>query len=233
MAATYAAEEATAVLRLPPGLEPPPGLELPCKPQEMLPPPGLDKPKRTSKPKKMKSPAAAPMYIASSHCMPDVASSICPPAFGVTVKISSLPNHLLNKAMMTVTLEQAQLDTFASSIETKPGAQRGEALITFTNADAAVQCARHFNGRRWDASGILVSARLLPVECPLPPHLAFAPLAPQPSSTLSAEAPVFIPGALQSFASSAKETSQQIGSDVSTADGDSNDSSDEKEVTAT
>lgn len=224
MASPSAAEMTDAVLRLPPGLEPPPGLEMPCKPQHVPAPPGLEKAKRTPKPKKDKS-SLAPMYIASNLYPPEVAHNVRPPAFGVTVQISSLPNHLLNKAMMNATLEQARLDTFVSGLTTKQGAQRGEALITFTDAGAAVQCARHFNGRRWDASGSLVSARLLPVQCPVP-QSAFVTSVPKPSFALSAEAPEFVPGR-----PSAKET-PTIGSDVSTADGDSNASSDEKEVAA-
>merc|ERR1719240_1050836 len=219
MASPFAAEQTDAVLRLPPGLAPPPGLELPCEPRKVLAPPGLDKSKRTPKPKKNKD-DAAPMYI-----LPEATGMPCPPAFGVTVKISSLPNHLLNKAMMTATLEQARLDTFVSGIMTKPGAQRGEALITFTDPKAAVQCARHFNGRRWDASGSLVTAQILPVAHPAPVSV------PMPSFRLSAEAAEFVPGGAQPVRASVKEM-LVIGSDESTADGDSNASSDEKDVAA-
>lgn len=229
MASRFAAETTDAVLRLPPGLEPPPGLELPCEPRQVLPPPGLEKSQRAPKPKKSKA-DAAPMYIASNLSMPEVTGTPCPPAFGVTVRISSLPNHLLNKAMMTATLEQARLDTFVSGIMTKQGAQRGEALVTFTEANAAVQCARHFNGRRWDASGSLVTAQLLPVAHPVPRSTLVS--VPKPSfSRLSAEAPEFVPGGVQPVPASVKEM-LVIGSDESTADGDSNASSDEKEVAA-
>lgn len=225
MASPFAAETTDAVLRLPPGLEPPPGLELPCEPRKVLAPPGLEKSKRAPKPKKNKA-DAAPMYI-----LPEATGMPCPPAFGVNVRISSLPNHLLNKAMMTATLEQARLDTFVSGIMTKPGAQRGEALITFTNPKAAVQCARHFHGRRWDASGSLVTAQLLPVAHPVPPS-SLAPVSvPMPSFRLSAEAAEFVPGGAQPVRASVKEM-RAIGSDESTADGDSNASSDEKDVAA-
>lgn len=227
MASPFAAETTDAVLRLPPGLEPPPGLELPCKPQQMLPPPGLEKkPKSASKPKKNKA-DASPMYISSNLFPPAVTRTPCPPAVGFTVKISNLPNHLVNKAMMTATLEQARLDTFVSGFATKQGAQHGEALITFTNADAAVKCAQHFNGRRWHASGSPVTARLLPVEPSIAPSIAV----PKPSFRLSAEAPEFVPGGAQPLPASVKEP-LTISSDVSTADDDSNASSDEKETTA-
>lgn len=173
----------------------------------MKPPPGLGEPSGEK--------SFEPMKVASKLC-PTV-----PEVFGVTVHICSLPNHLLNKAMIGATLEQAKLETFVSSLTTKPGRQRGEALITFTTVDAAIRCARHFNGRRWDASGILVTALLLPVETPFA-----APALKKSSFALSAEAPEFVPGAMLS---SSKATST-IGSDVSTEDGDSTSESDEKEV---
>lgn len=220
--ASLCAAENTA-MAFPPGLTPPPGLEPPCKPQHVAPPPGLEQSTGGDKA------SLTPMYVASSL-------TACPPVFGVTVVVSSLPNHLLNKAMMSATLEQARLDEFVLSCSTKPGAQRGEATITFSNADAAVRCARHFNGRRWDASGLLVSAKLLPVESPTPmtaPKKSSKPS--KPSFALSAEAPAFIPGALQSVPVSIKEIPalSRIGSDVSTEDGDSTSSSDEKEVPVT
>jgi hypothetical protein len=129
--------------------------------------------------------------------------------------------------MMEATLEQARLDKFVSNLRTKPGAQRGDAFISFTSFEAAVRCAHHFNGRRWDSSGVPVMARLLPM---LP-----MPMAPSQASSfeLSAEAPEFVPGALPSLSSSVKPTTTTgARSDVSTEDGDSVSSSDEKEVAA-
>lgn len=198
---------------LPPGLEPPPGLALPRgRPEGLAPPPGLEKPTNADEQ------SSSPMYISSR---------LCPPVPGVSVQISSLPNHLLSDAMMSVTLEQAKLEKYVSSIKTKPGRQRGEALITLTTTDAAIRCILHFNGRRWDASGFLVSAWLLPTQqAPLK-----QPRAPKTSFKLSAQATEFVPGALQTLTSCSLPT---IGSDVSTEDGESAASprtvSDEKDV---
>jgi hypothetical protein len=136
--------------------------------------------------------------------------------------------------MMNATLEQAQLDKFVCGFITQPGSlngrtgPRGEALITLTNMDAAVRCARHFHGRRWDASGIAVTAQLMPVKAPPKPR-RMPSTRLQPSFTLSAEAPEFVPGALKT-ATVGKVTLPMIGSDVSTEDGESAASSDEKEV---
>jgi hypothetical protein len=133
--------------------------------------------------------------------------------------------------MMEVTLEQANLDKFVSDIRTVRGAQRGEAFITLTSTDAAIRCARHFNGRRWDASGALVIAELQLLEV--------APA--QPSFAFSSAAAEFVPGAWQKQTPTHKKSSTNkinshrrsgsastsaIGSDVSTTDGSS--SSDEK-----
>lgn len=215
MACSLAAEmtaDTGATLLPPPGLEAPPGLELPEDEESVAPPPGLEN-------------IGAPMYVASK---------LCPPAPGVTVCLSNLPNHILSDAMMNVTLEQAQLDQFVLHLTTMPGAQRGDAMITFPTVDVAMRCVGHFHGRRWDASGTLVSAWLLPVQAPPKPRQM--PTArkscakSKPSFTLSAEAAEFVPGAFQ-MPTSGKET-PTIGSDVSTEDGESAASSDEKEVAA-
>lgn len=215
MAASLIAEKAVerCGIMLPPGLAPPPGLELPCtEPESLAPPPGLEqKPDESS---------LSPMYVSSP---------LCPPASGITVQITSLPNHLLSDAMMNATLEQAKLDKFVLRIVTKPGVHRGDALLTFTTMDAGIRCSRHFHGRRWDASGVMVNAWLLPEKAPKKSR----PTKPKPSFTLSAEAPVFVPGA---WAAPCKETpateTPTTGSDVSTEDGDSAASSDEKEGAA-
>lgn len=213
MAASAAAErmaEQEATMMLPPGLEPPPGLELPCK--SMAPPPGLEKVHGEHKP------SLLPMYVPTL---------LCPqPVLGATVKVSSLPNHILSRAMMSATLDQAGLDKRLVDFTTKPGAQRGEALITFTDPDAAIRCAHHFNGRRWDASGITVSAQLLPMQAPRKPAGVFK-VPKKTNFALSATAAEFVPGAW-SLPAPVKETPTP-GSDVSTEDGDSASSSDEKE----
>lgn len=66
--------------------------------------------------------------------------------------------------MLGATLEQAQLDQDVVTFVTRPGMYRGEAIVTLTNEDAATRCAQHFNGRRWDVSGIAVTAKLISEE---------------------------------------------------------------------
>jgi hypothetical protein len=217
-------QQATAVFS-PPGLTPP-GLEMPLEPPPGLaPPPGLSGIDRAS---------PSPMYVSGSLTKPAIKL-----AQGPTVRIANLPNHLMTKAMMEVTLEQANLDKFVSDIRTVRGAQRGEAFITLTSTDAAIRCARHFNGRRWDASGALVIAELQLLEV--------APA--QPSFAFSSAAAEFVPGStktckngawqkqtpthkksstnkINSHRRSGSASTSAIGSDVSTTDGSS--SSDEK-----
>lgn len=181
------------------------------------------------------------------------------PALEATVKISNLPNHLMSDAMMMATLEQAKLDEFVTSVVTKRGEfnsrglqlSRGEACVTFTSVDAACRCAVHFHGRKWDASGSPVSAQVLtPKPAPKPsPTPAFVPstkLASKPTKTtnkmfkessfaLSAQAAEFVPGVPTPANPSKKASTIQlsrIGSDVSTEDGDSASSSDERDGAA-
>jgi len=153
--------------------------------------------------------------------------------------------------MMNATLEQAQLDQFVKNCVTKPGAQRGEAFVTFTDPHAATWCVYHFHGRPWDASGIPVIAMVLPAPgapkprlCLLLPlsaapksrQLAAAKLCKPPSFTLSAEAPEFVPGEFAKTASGTEAVTATFGSDASTEDGGedgrSEGSSDEKEAAA-
>jgi len=190
--------------------------------------------------------------------------------------------------MLAATLEQAQLDKYVLGFVTRPGACRGEAIVTLANADAAVHCAQHFHGRRWDVSGIMVTAQLLtqepesckPVEddgyagCVSEDFLAVSDedlladprlddlhllasyearvdseggwdkhnldtfgvdscdhddlvsqvFGSQVDSRLSAEAPEFIPGKMVPAV-----CEEQVGSDVSTEDGDALSSCDEKD----
>lgn len=161
---------------------------------------------------------------------------------GATVQVSSLPNHILSDAMMSATLDQAQLDKFVLNFVTKPGACRGEAIITLSSTDAAIKCARHFHGRRWDASGIPVNAQVVKAKAspkPLPTYSALATASALPMSApalkkksfaFSAAAVAFVPGMLQTTSAPSKATFT-IGSDVSTDDGDSVSSSDEKDGT--
>jgi len=62
---------------------------------------------------------------------------------------------------MGATLDQSQLDKDVLSFVTRPGTSRGEAVITLKSEDAATRCAKHFDGRCWDVSGIPVIAKVL------------------------------------------------------------------------
>jgi len=189
--------------------------------------------------------------------------------------------------MMGATLDQAQLDQDVLRFVTRPGMGRGEAIITLKDVDAAMRCAQHFHGRRWDASGVMVTAKLMDqevVECqPIQSdgygsHYAEDDLVADPhlddlkllskyearidreggwddknletfgvdccdhddllsqvfasdkksthSSMLSASAPAFVPGKMPTALVSETAT---VGSDVSTEDGDSASSCDEKD----
>lgn len=121
-----------------------------------------------------------------------------PPPLEPTVRIMNLPNHLMSKAMLEVTLEQANLDTCVRDVVTKPGALRGEVMLTLCSAEAADRCAQHFEGRHWDVSGVLVSAEILSrgvTHEPPKPAFQFSGEVPEfvPSFKFSLDAPVFLP----------------------------------------
>jgi hypothetical protein len=197
---------------LPPGLAFPPGLE---------PPPGL----------------APPGLGGDDYVSDDSATSA---EEDPTVRIVNLPNHLMSKAMMEVTLEQANLDKYVVKFDATPGVQRGEAVITFTCFDAAQRCTRHFNGRRWDASGILVSAEVLTPKVPPTAEPAFVFSAAVPEFVplkpfaFSSNVPEFIPGGMKKqdhkkrkqYRRSDSAATSTTGSDVSAHDATS--SCDEK-----
>jgi hypothetical protein len=199
-------------LAFPPGLEPPPGL---------APPPGL----------------GGDDDVSENHSPDHSAASA---EEDPTVRIVNLPNHLMSKAMMEVTLEQANLDKYVVKFDAIPGVQRGEAIITFTCFDVAERCARHFNGRKWDASGILVSAEVLTPKVPPTAQPAFVFSATVPEFVplkpfaFSSNVPEFIPGGMKKqdhkkrkqYRRSDSAATSTTGSDVSTHDATS--SCDEK-----
>lgn len=212
--ATEKVAQCEVTMMLPPGLAPPPGLELPARPQTIAPPPGLGETAGD------RLASASPMYVASSLNVP---------AHGATVQISSLPNHILSDAMMSATLDQAQLDKFVIKFVTKPGAQRGEAIITLSSQDAAVRCARHFHGRRWDSSGIPVSARVMGGNVKAAPKQPMKAPTLKKSFAFSTAAAEFVPGGFLTTSSTRQSTKETVtpsmGSDVSTDDGESASSS--------
>lgn len=204
-----------AAMTLPPGLAFPPGLE---------PPPGL----------------TPPPGLGADEEVPEVPAAVEDP----TVRVVNLPNHLMNKAIMEVTLEQANLDKYVVKFDVIPGPQRGEAIITLTSFAAAERCAHHFNGRRWDASGTVVRAEVLnaPVIPAVHPAFVFSSAVPefvplQPFA-FSSDVPEFVPraekkrnqkvkvhqrrgSASQSTTGSASQST--TGSDISTNDSSSGD----------
>jgi len=155
-----------AAMSPPPGLLMPPGLVCAAKKSGKynaapIPvPPGLEPPRGSVGDAGLhRSLRTASVKILPGLHMPAPAS-----VKGAAVRISCLPNHILSDAMMGATLEQAQLDKFVLSFVTRPGVCRGEAIVTLTSAEAAIRCAQHFHGRRWDVSGVMVTAKLLPQE---------------------------------------------------------------------
>jgi len=146
------------------------------------------------------------------------------------VQISGMPNHLLSKMMMEATLQQARLEKFVIDISTKPGGSCGDALIILSNRDAAVRCARHFDGRRWGSVAVRAlvitpepaatvqetSSNFLNVDAP-----TFVP-----AFMLSAKAPEFIPGTMSAVTTLNEFSVISSASDASTADGESASSED-------
>jgi len=184
---------------------------------------------------------------------------------------------------MGATLDQSQLDKDVLSFVTRPGTCRGEAVITLKSKDAAARCAKHFDGRCWDVSGIPVIAKVIskevnqcePVQCcaghffsddcdeVADPRLDDLKLLSKyearidseggwdkhnmdtfgadscdhddlvtqvfgNSSVLSASAPVFVPGKMLTNTGTEASKSDES-TDVSTEDGDSASSCDEKD----
>jgi len=192
LSATMKAAQLTAAMLPPSGLAPPPGLELPLP--SLASPPGLEDDAGDEAQLRFPAPAHEE----------------------ATVQISNLPNHILSDAMMEATLQQAGLEEFVSSIDAEPGKYSGQALVTLTSLDAAMQCICHFQGRRW--GGLTVSAAFMPLRRTSKPLSADAP-AFVPSSVLAAEAPAFIPATMTT--STALKEKPVSDADASTEDGES------------
>jgi hypothetical protein len=144
------------------------------------------------------------------------------------VRVRGLPKAILSDDMMEVIFQQANLEQelLEYTVELEGPTGRGEAIVLLASRVAAERCARHFNGRRWDASGVAVDATIItpkPAESGVLSANApvFVPMfsglsANAPGQTMSANAPVFVPKE-PAFVTALTP----IGSDQSTDTGDS------------
>lgn len=151
------------------------------------------------------------------------------------VRVRGLPKAILSDDMMEVIFQQANLeqDLLEYTVKLEGHTGRGEVIVSLASRVAAERCARHFNGRRWDASGVAVDATIVtPKPAESGPLSANAPVfvpmlsglsANAPGQTMSANAPVFVPKE-PAFVTALTP----IGSDQSTDTGDSG-SEDDKE----
>jgi hypothetical protein len=134
-----------------------------------------------------------------------------PPPLEPTVRVTNLPNHLTSRPMMEAILEQANLDALVCDFIAKPGAQRGEVVLTMSSSDAATKCAQHFEGRRWDASGYTVRATVISHGVP--------PVHSESAFQFSVDVPEFVPFFdVSSHRQMPKTALSACGSDVSTCD---------------
>lgn len=99
-----------------------------------------------------------------------------------TVLLQGLPNALCSQACLEAMIQQAGLQREVLSHSIRPGSPCGEAVLRITGRAAVARCMKHFHGRAWDSSGILVSAtKMAP-----PPGLHSATTALEPCDHLSA-----------------------------------------------
>merc|ERR1712032_1191834 len=66
--------------------------------------------------------------------------------------------------MVLTMLQQAGLLGAVITFSTCEGDPCGEAHVSFSSVDAALQCVCHFEGCQWDASGTEVMAKMTPLE---------------------------------------------------------------------
>lgn len=145
--------QAPSAARAPRGLTPPPGLERVEGPADWAcdaVPPGLRHDAAAPSPLAPPSKETKPPRAAPSSSVP-----------GHTVEIAGLPNAMMIEPAMEAMLEQASLEGQILSIDVRPSRPCGEATIVLKTRGAAERCVRHFDGRRWDPSGVVVSARAL------------------------------------------------------------------------
>jgi len=102
----------------------------------------------------------------------------------VQVLLHNLPNTLCNEMCMEAMLEQAWLGESVLKIEVQPGSPCGSARLHFSAWVAANQCVRHFQGCRWDQTGVPVYAEIYQASGVWMPDSGTA--APEPSAEVSA-----------------------------------------------
>jgi hypothetical protein len=137
---------------LPPGLELPPGLDMP---------PGLAL--------LSGAPSGSEATISTAASSSGSSGIQSPPSPGPAeevckVRIRGLPNKMLSEAMVEGMLQQASLESALIGFTVARGEPCGEVLVRLSSIAAAARCERHFKGRRWDASGEVVTAEVLPAD---------------------------------------------------------------------
>lgn len=105
------------------------------------------------------------------------------------VVITGLPNKILCETMMRAVLQQAQVEGSVLSFSTCAGQPCGEASVTLSTRCAAETCVKHFHGRRWDSSGIVICAMIIPTGG----GISTGTCSEARSTVLSADSPVFVP----------------------------------------
>ena len=79
------------------------------------------------------------------------------------VRVTGLPNRILNNIAMEATLEQAGVEESSLGFVATAGQQCGEVCIGFSSIGAALRCVNHFNGCQW-ITGVVVTAVLSVVD---------------------------------------------------------------------
>jgi hypothetical protein len=181
-ALSTSAKAATASYQLPPGLDTPPGLVHPSE--------------RTSE--SVKESRLEPSKKADS-----VEAST--PSCEYKVLLQNLPKSLMKETVLREMIRQAEL----RDVKKLAFRSDGRVLITVTTHAALCQCVTHFNGLPWfDAPACTV-----PVLTATQVVSKAKPVAAVTSSlsTLSSEAPVFVPSAVQWTATAEPQSSKASG----------------------
>jgi len=84
------------------------------------------------------------------------------PHKAMIVLISGLPNQLVSTSCLQAMLQQAGLTKQILNIEPLPGKECGKALVKLSSPHGASKCISHFSGCRWDSSGAVVTAVVIP-----------------------------------------------------------------------
>lgn len=149
----------------------------PSLPPGWYPPPGLDPPLGLELPEAVDSekPEALPTPVQQPE----------PETEQFKVLLQNLPEAMLKECMLRVMLEEAKLKDVVHLAFYTSG---GKALITLSSYESVVRCVKHFRGRQWGSSNAPVEATRVKTPGAKKPVQEF---------TISADAPVFVPGAKQ------------------------------------